>query len=96
MAIFGKLVADKRLSILVENMRLEQIKQRKLVEDVRQLNNLWKERRPHVSKTYSEIGNNVLFTLDNEKLLTTLVAEVGLSSIMTNEDVSTMALLRAV
>ena len=51
MAIFGKLVADKRLSILVENMRLEQIKQRKLVEDVRQLNNLWKERRPHVSKT---------------------------------------------
>ena len=57
------------------------------------IKNLSYSQRPHVSKSFSELGYGVLSTLDNAKQLTTYVGEVGFSSIMTNEDVSKMALL---
>ena len=57
------------------------------------IKNLSHSQRPHVSKSNSELGYGVLSTLNNEKQLTMYVGEDGFSSIMTNEDVSKMALL---
>ena len=67
---------------------------RVLIEEIRlQETIILEDNRLNQIKSYSKIGTNVLSTLEREKLLTTYAGEGGLSSIMTNEDVSKMASL---
>lgn len=80
---------DQRKSL--EDIKLDQRKYYEKVEqDIKKLD---QDKQAHVSKSYSEMGQNVLETLDGQKLLTIFGEEVGQSSIMTNDDVEAMASL---
>ena len=87
-----KSLEDIKLDQQKHYEKIEGIKQdqQDIKQDIKKLN---QDKQPHVSKSYSEMGQYVLRTLDEQKLLTRFRGEVGQSPIMTDKDVEAMASL---